>query len=173
MITAPAGFGKTTLIGEWLRQCTMPVAWISLERSDNDLVRFWRYVIKALSSLYPTIHEHIGHQLDAFYSCQLNIVALEALLTTIINMLTELDQDVILALDDFQTITDPAIHQSLPFLLEHLPCQVHIFITTRTNFPLLIARLRVQGKLTELRAADLRFTSDETDTFLLRPWDFL
>ena len=169
LITAPAGFGKTTLIGEWLRQCDLPVAWISLESSDNDLVRFWRYVIKALNSLHPAINKHIGHLLEASHSCddyQSKTLDLDAFLTTLLNTLMTLHQDVILALDDYQAITEPAIHQSLQFLLEHLPCQLHIFITTRTNFLLPIARLRVQGKLTELRAADLRFTPDETEHFL-------
>ncbi len=165
LITAPAGFGKTTLIGEWLRQSDIPVAWISLESSDNDLVRFWRYVIKALNSLHPAINEHIGH-LEPLQPHPPETLNLEVLLTTLINTITTLPQDIILALDDYQTITEPAIHQSLQFLLEHLPSQLHLFITTRTNFPLPIARLRVQGKLTELRAADLRFTPDETEYFL-------
>lgn len=165
LITAPAGFGKTTLIGEWLRQCDLPVAWISLECSDNDLVRFWRYVIKALNSLYPDISEHIGYHHELSQLCPSETLNIEVLLTTLINMLMALPQDIILALDDYQTITEPAIHQSLQFLLEHLPPQLHLFITTRTNFPLPIARLRVQGKLTELRAADLRFTPDETEHF--------
>jgi len=166
LITAPAGFGKTTLIGEWLRQSDIPVAWISLESSDNDLVRFWRYVIKALNSLNPAINEHIGHQPELSQPHPSETLNLEALLTTLINTLMTLPQTIILALDDYQTITEPAIHQSLQFLLEHLPSQLHLFITTRTNFPLPIARLRVQGKLTELRAADLRFTPDETEYFL-------
>src|SRR6266480_760314 len=166
LITAPAGFGKTTLIGEWLRQCDIPVAWISLESSDNDLVRFWRYVIKALNSLHPAINECIDHQLEPSQPCPSETLNLEALLTTLINTMMTLPQDIILALDDYQTITEPAIHQSLQFLLEHLPSQLHLFITTRTNFPLPIARLRVQGKLTELRAIDLRFTPEETEYFL-------
>ena len=166
LITAPAGFGKTTLIGDWLRQCDTPVGWISLESSDNDLVRFWRYVIKALNSLHPSINEQTGHQFELSQSCPSETLNIEILLTTLINTLMTLPQDIILALDDYQNITEPAIHQSLQFLLEHLPFQLHIFITTRTNFPLPMARLRVQGKLSELRAADLRFTPDETEHFL-------
>ncbi len=161
LITAPAGFGKTTLIGEWLRQCHIPVAWVSLEESDNNLVRFWRYILKALSSVYPDISEHVGTHLKLSQARDI-----EALLTTLINTLMTLPQDMILALDDYQTISESAIHQSLQFLLEHLPPQFHLFITTRTSFPLPIARLRVQGKLAELCAADLRFTSDETEHFL-------
>lgn len=166
LITAPAGFGKTTLIGEWLRQCHIPVAWLSLECSDNDLVRFWRYIIKALNSLHPECSEYVGSQLGLSPSCPSGTLDLEAVLTKLINILMTLPQNIILALDDYQTITEPAIHQSLQFFLEHLPPQLHLFITTRTSFPLPIARLRVQGKLTELRAADLRFTSDETEHFL-------
>ncbi len=175
LITAPAGFGKTTLIGEWLQQCEMPVAWISLENSDNNLIHFWRYVIKALSSHHPAINEQIGRQFELSEPYHLETLPLEtdpetlnieALLTTLINTLMTLPQDTILALDDYQTITEPTIHQSLQFLLEHLPYQLHLFITTRTNFPLPIARLRVQGKLTELRVTDLRFTPDETAHFL-------
>jgi LuxR family maltose regulon positive regulatory protein len=175
LITAPAGFGKTTLIGEWLQQCEMPVAWISLENSDNNLIHFWRYIIKALSSHHPAINEQIGwrfelsepYRLETLHlETHLETFNIEALLTTLINTLMTLPQDTILALDDYQTITEPTIHQSLQFLLEHLPHQLHLFITTRTNFPLPLARLRVQGKLTELRATDLRFTPDETAHFL-------
>jgi LuxR family maltose regulon positive regulatory protein len=175
LITAPAGFGKTTLIGEWLQQCERPVAWISLENSDNNLIHFWRYVIKALSSHHPAINEQIGRQFELsepyrletlHLETDLETLNIEALLTTLLNTLMTLPQDTILALDDYQTITEPTIHQSLQFLLEHLPYQLHLFITTRTNFPLPIARLRVQGKLTELRATDLRFTPDETAHFL-------
>ena len=172
LITAPAGFGKTTLIGEWLRQCGIPVAWISLECSDNDPVRFWRYVIKALNCLHPDISERMGYQYELLQRCLSETLNMEALLTTLINILMTLPQDSILALDDYHTITEPAIHQSLQFLLEHLPPQLHLFITTRTNFPLPIARLRVQGKLTELRAADLRFTSDETEHFFTQAMGF-
>jgi LuxR family maltose regulon positive regulatory protein len=166
VITAPAGFGKTTLIGEWLRQCPIPVAWISLEWSDNDLVRFWRYIIKALSGFYPDISKHVGYQLELSQTCPSEALDIEALLTILINTLMTLPQDIILALDDYQTINKSAIHQSLQFLLEHLPPQIHLLITTRTSFPLPIARLRVQGKLAELRAVDLRFTPDETEHFL-------
>lgn len=166
LITAPAGFGKTTLIGEWLRQCHIPVAWVSLEESDSDLIRFWRYILKALSSFCPDISEHVGAHLKLSQACPSEALDMEAFLTTLINTLMTLPQDMILALDDYQTISESAIHQSMQFLLEHLPPQLHLFITTRTSFPLLIARLRVQGKLAELRAADLRFTPDETEHFL-------
>jgi LuxR family transcriptional regulator, maltose regulon positive regulatory protein len=162
LIMAPAGFGKTTLVGEWLRQCHLPVAWMSLEKGDNDLARFWCYIIQALHSL----SESTGYQFELLPPYPSEYFDVEATLTTLINLLMTLPQDIILALDDYQTITEPAIHQSLQFLLEHQPPQLHLLITTRTSFLLPIARLRVQGKLTEMRAADLRFTAEETECFL-------
>src|SRR5258708_1150349 len=115
----------------------------------------------------PRSSSHLeAGDLPPLQSPPLETCNLGAVVTELRNNLMTLHQSIILALDDYQTITEPAIHQSLQFLLEHLPTQLHLFITTRTNFPLPIARLRVQGKLTELRAADLRFTPDETEYFL-------
>ncbi len=161
LITAPAGCGKTTLLSEWIRERGIQAAWVSLEGADNDLVRFWRYVLTSLSALHPTIYEQIKLQLQA-----LQPLTVETTLVAVINAFSTHPHEVVLVLDDYQAITAASIHQSLSFLLEHLPAQTHLVIATRVDPPLPLARLRVQGKLTELRATDLRFTDDQAAVFL-------
>ena len=161
LITAPAGFGKTTLISAWLQQRQEAVAWVSLEASDNDIVRFWRYVITALAKLHPHIRDQIAtwpHN-PASPDC-------ESMLTTLINALITLPDDILLIFDDYHTITAQAIHSSLAFLLEHQPPQLHLMLSARTDPPLPLSRLRVLGRLAELHAIDLRFTLDETAALL-------
>jgi ATP-dependent transcriptional regulator len=160
LVTAPAGFGKTTLVSEWLRQQTCPAAWVSLEPTDNEPVRFWRYVVQALHHAYPNSDIHLSlHALAAHEQG-------EPFLTVLINALVQLHTEIILVLDDYHTITDPVIQQGLIFLLEHLPPQLHLFLLTRHEPPLPLARLRVQSKLVEIRTPHLRFTPREVSTFL-------
>jgi len=160
LMTAPAGFGKTTLVSEWLRQQDCPAAWVSLEQTDNSPTRFWHYVMQALHRVYPDIDTH---NYPPLASEQENI---EAVLTALINTLTQMNTEVILVLDNYQTITAPSIHQVLTFLVEHLPPQLHLALLTRYDPPLPLARLRVQGKLVEIRTPNLRFTLAEAETFL-------
>lgn len=160
VVAAPAGFGKTTLICDWLHQTTVPAVWLSLDAGDNELNRFLRYVIGALQSAQPTLGQ------EALTLLQLLQPALvEEVLTVLLNDLATTDQKLILVLDDYHVIEAPAIHQALTFLLERLPPQLHLVLTSRVNPPLPLARLRGRGELTELRAADLRFTPAETDAF--------
>ncbi len=161
IVTAPVGFGKTTTLSEWLRQRALKAAWVSLGSADNDLACFWHYLITALNQLYPLHCTEIEtwQQGSQPYN-------LEAMLTMLINLLMAVPEQMILVLDDYHTITEDTIHQSLTFLLEHLPAQVHIILVTRIDPPLPLARLRVQGKLTEIRTAALRFTPQETRAFL-------
>jgi LuxR family transcriptional regulator, maltose regulon positive regulatory protein len=161
LVSAPAGFGKTTLIAQWLRQKELLAAWVSLEKADNELMRFWRYVITALGRQ----HDAICKQVETWPKLPQNF-NIETILTSLINALLDLPEEVVLVLDDYQAITDATIHQSMLFLLGHLPPQLHMLIITRADPPLALARLRVQGKLTEIRAADLRLTVDEASTFL-------
>ncbi|GCF06550.1 LuxR C-terminal-related transcriptional regulator [Dictyobacter arantiisoli] len=161
LVTAPAGFGKTTLVSEWIRQRHVQAVWVSLEETDNDLLRFWHY---ALTALHPL---HLG--LDALladWETTLQSLSLENILTHVINISMDITQEIVLVLDDYHTINTPAIHQSLMFLLEHLPPNFHLILLTRHDPPLPLARLRVQGKLSELRSNDLRFTLDETSLLL-------
>ena len=163
LIVAPAGFGKTTLIGDWhaANQAVRPrTAWLALDGGDNDLARFLRYVVAALQ----TLQANIG--LGLLASLRSPQPPVETLLTVLINDLTTQPDDVILILDDYHLITAPTIHRAMGFLLDHLPPQVHVLIAARADPPLPLAQLRARGQLCELRAADLRFTADETAAFL-------
>ncbi|MFQ5932145.1 MAG: hypothetical protein ACE5MM_07040, partial [Nitrospiraceae bacterium] len=160
LISAPAGFGKTTLLGEWVGHNELPVAWVSLDERDNDPTRFLMYVVSALQ----TIDADIGAgALSLLESSQPRPA--ELILTSLINEVAETAQEFILVLDDSHLIEGRPIHEALTFLLEHLPPQMHLAIASRADPPLPLAHLRGRGELTELRAADLRFTPDEAATF--------
>ncbi len=161
LVSAPAGFGKTTLVATWAQQQPLPVAWLSLDAADNDPNRFLRYLIAALQSLDPAL----GHDLsDALESGQMPPI--EAATITLINDLAELPHDGLLVLDDFHLIDEPRIEQALATLVAHQPPQLHLLLAAREDPPLPLARLRGQGQLVELRAQDLRFSPEETATFL-------
>lgn len=164
LISAAAGFGKTTLVSEWLATLTpeVRVAWLSLDESDNDLTRFLTYLVAAVQ----TIALNIGAAtLSALQSSQ--SPSTDVLLTALLNDLTTVG-DVVLVLDDYHVIDSQPIDAALTFMVEHLPPQLRLVIATREDPPLPLARLRVRGQLTELRAADLRFTPDEVAEFLNR-----
>ncbi len=164
LISAPAGYGKTTLIGEWRAGpgAEVPVAWLSLDAGDDDSARFWPYVLTALN----TIQEGLADEaLSLFKSFQLPPI--ETLLTILINDLSRFSQDFVLVLDDLHVITAPEVHQMLAFLLDHLPPQMHVAILTRADPPLPLARLRVSGQLVDIRQDDLRFTPVEAAVFLV------
>ena len=161
LISAPAGFGKTTLVSEWLAADQHPAAWLSLDESDNDFTRFLTYVIAALQTIMPDIGAGV---LAALQSQQQQ--PLESILTTLLNDITTIEDNAILILDDYHVIEAKPINEALTFLLEHLPPQLHLVIATREDPNLPLPRLRVRGQLTELRAADLRFTPAEAADFL-------
>ncbi len=161
LISAPAGFGKTTLVSEWLASCEYPTAWLSLDEGDKELQRFLFYFVAALQ----TLKEDIGRDmLSALHSPQLPPI--EPLLSILLNEIASIANDFILVLDDYHLIDSKAIDQALTFLLEHLPSHMHVVITSREDPSLPLSRLRVRSQLTELRAADLRFTSQEAADFL-------
>ncbi len=164
VITAPAGFGKTTAVSAWLRASPVVAAWLSLDEGDNDLVRFWTYVFSSLQTGYREICTSLLEQLRAPSLHQSPHI--EHLLTRLVNALDAGSQQTILMLDDYHAVTSPAIHASLVFLLEHLPSTLHIMLLTRVSPPLHLARLRACNQLLELRATDLRFTLDEASSFL-------
>lgn len=161
LISAPAGFGKTTLITSWLAMHEYPVAWLSLDRSDGDLSRFLTYLVSALQTVNNTIGKGV---LTALQSPQLPPI--ETLITPLLNEITTLLDEFALILDDYHAIDSAEIDHILHFLLDHLPAHMHIIITTREDPQLPLARLRARGQLTEIRATDLRFTVSETSDFL-------
>jgi LuxR family transcriptional regulator, maltose regulon positive regulatory protein len=164
LVSAPAGFGKTTVLAQWLAESGTPAAWLSLEPDDNEPVRFLSYVIAALQTLDPSIG------VTAFSLLRTPQPAPpETVLARLVNdLMTREAADFALVLDDYHVITAEAIHRLLISLVEHLPPQMHLIITTRADPPLPLARLRARGQLTEVRAADLRFTREETQHFLQR-----
>lgn len=161
LVSAAAGFGKTTVLSEWAQQTQLPISWLSLDELDNDPVRFWTYLAAALQRANETIGEATLSMLRSPEP-----FPFETFLTPLLNELAQLQTDLILVLDDYHLIATPTIHQALTFFLEHLPAQVHLAIATRVDPPLSLARLRVRAQLTELRAADLRFTDKEATEFL-------
>lgn len=162
LVSAPAGFGKTTLLAQWLTQSGRPTVWLSLEDEDNEPNRFLSYLITALQ----TFDKHLGTKaLSLLRSPQ--PPPLEVVLVLLINDLSSRDgEELVLILDDYHVITAEPIHRALNSLVEHLPPQMHLIIATRADPPLPLTRLRARGQLLELRATDLRFSLEETSTFL-------
>jgi LuxR family maltose regulon positive regulatory protein len=161
LISAPAGFGKTTLLSEWAAGSSRDVAWVSLDEADNDAARFLAHFVAALQTIQAGIGEAALAVLQSPQS-----PPPESVLTALINEITTIPHDFALVLDDYQVIESKLIDQALTFLLDHLPPRMHLFIASRTDPSLPLARLRAGRQLVELRAADLRFTSDEAMTFL-------
>ncbi|MDQ6659966.1 MAG: tetratricopeptide repeat protein, partial [Chloroflexota bacterium] len=164
LIAAPAGFGKTTLVSEWVEGIERPrarIAWLSLDEGDNDPTRFLTYLVAALQTIAATLGEGV---LGALQSPQ--PPPPEAMLTALLNDMTTISDHFVLILDDYHMLDAKVIDLALTFLLEHLPPQMHLVIATREDPPLPLARLRVGGYLTEVRAVDLRFTPFEAAEFL-------
>jgi LuxR family maltose regulon positive regulatory protein len=163
LVCAPAGYGKTVLLADWARRGPQPVAWLSLDAGDNDPARFWRHGVAALDRSRPGLAERVGPLLGPPAPA-----SYEGLVTALINELAAgSDADrVLLVLDDYHLIDSGAVHASLGFLLEHRPPGLHLVLASRSDPPLALARLRGRGQLTELRAADLRFTADEAAALL-------
>jgi len=161
LISASAGFGKTTLVSEWLAGCQRPVAWVSLDEGDNDPTRFLAYLVAA----FQTVVANIGKGVLAVLQSP-QPPSTESILTALLNEITTIPDHFILVLDDYHLIDAKAVDEALTFLVEHLPPQMHLVIATREDPHLPLARLRARGQLTELRAADLRFTLTEAAGFL-------
>lgn len=165
---APAGFGKTTLLSEWIAHSRRHnpearVAWLSLDDGDNDTFRFLTYVVAALQG----VEGDIGSEaMSLLHSAQ--VLPVEVVLTSLINDVSRAGGEIILVLDDYHVIEAGPVHKALGFLLDHLPSGLHLAIASRSDPPLSLARLRSRGELAELRASDLRFTPDEAADFLNR-----
>ena len=158
LVSAPAGFGKTTLLAEWLaaKSTDRPAAWLSLDQSDNQSTSFWTYLIAALQTVAPAFGANAIALLQSPQP-----PPIETILAILLNELSRITVDVVLVLDDYHVIDAPDIHSGMVFVLDHLPPHVHLLIASRTDPPLPLARLRARSDLVEVRAADLRFTPDE------------
>ncbi len=161
LVSAPAGYGKTTLVAEWIADLGMPICWLSLDEHDNDPIRFWTYVVTALQKA----REDVGATLLAMLRASPPPPG-DAMLTTLLNDLHAANTSLLLILDDYHLIHTPAIHEALAFLIEYLPPQMHLVLITRVDPPLNLARLRIRRQLTEVRAADLRFSAGEVALFV-------
>jgi LuxR family maltose regulon positive regulatory protein len=161
LVSAPAGFGKTTLLAEWLASNDRPAAWVSLDPSDNDPQSFWSYVIAALQTMAPGVGANAVALLQ-----EPQPPPIETVLTTLLNDLGGLTKDLVLVLDDYHLIDSRDVHEGMEFLLDHAPPLLHLVMATRADPTLPLARLRARGELVEARAAELRFTSEEASAYL-------
>jgi LuxR family maltose regulon positive regulatory protein len=163
LISAPAGFGKTTVLTEWLADASsegLSSAWLSLDDADNDPVLFWTYLVLALDSAAAGVGAGARALLRSPQP------PMDAVLTTLINDLDVLTNDVVLVLDDYHVIEAPGVHEGMTFFLEHLPAQVHVVIASRADPPLPLARFRARGELGEVRISELRFTPEDAAAYL-------
>jgi LuxR family maltose regulon positive regulatory protein len=169
LVCAPAGFGKTTLLTEWIGGA-LPVAWVSLDKGDSDPTRFWAYLLAALHGVWPGVGRQAGALLHAPQP-----PPIEAVVTVLLNDIVAASRaesaeapPCVLILDDYHLVQNPAIQQGLAFLLDHLPPRMHLLVSSRADPPLPLASLRARGQLTELRTEDLRFSAEEVAAFLQR-----
>ena len=161
LISAPAGFGKTTLLSGWVAGCERPAAWLSLDEGDNDPIRFLSYLVAALQTIARDIGEGVLGAVQSPHP-----PPTETILTALLNEIISIEDDFVLVLDDYHVIDARPVDDTLAFLLDHLPPQMHLIIATREDPHLPLSRLRVRGQMSELRAADLRFAASEAGEFL-------
>ena len=161
LVSAPAGYGKTTLVSSWLRDSDVTASWLSLDDGDNDPIRFLQYFITALHRVVP------GIRLDLLGVLQeAQPAPFDALLNIIVNEIARRAAPFVLVLDDFHTIHARPIQEIIAYLLDHMPPQLHLMLLSRTDPPLPLSRLRVRGQLIDIRADQLRFTREEIASFL-------
>jgi ATP/maltotriose-dependent transcriptional regulator MalT len=167
LLTAPSGFGKSTLLNEWRQTSGMPVAWVSLDADDNHPLRFWSSVISSLQTVFPNLSQDLQPHLRALSPSDLFEIVID--LTNSIIRITSVSNSLhrlVLILDDYQYIRDKTIHDSVQILLEHLPSTLRLIISSHTKPPLALGHLRAKGMVTELGAEDLRFTLEEAIDYL-------
>ena len=167
LISAPAGFGKTSLICQWQNQTDRTATWLALDDDDNDARQFLSYLIATFESHHPDFGKEISPLLQTP-----KLPPIRSLMTLFVNELNQLSPEISLVLDDYHFISNPLIHETLDFLLAHLPRNLHLIVSTRADPPLQLMRLRATDQLTEIRAADLRFSLDETAKFLANELEF-
>ena len=160
LVSAPAGFGKTTLVCEWLNGFDIPHAWISLDEMDNDIERFLSYFIAALKLINPVI----GRYTDEVHRSS-HLGETESLITRLVNDISSMDSSFMLVFDDYHFIQSQPVHNAVGFLIEHIPPQMHLLISSRSDPPINRSRLRASGYMCEIRGSDLRFTETEITQF--------
>lgn len=161
LVSAPAGFGKTTLVSTWLQSSAHPFAWLSLDEGDNEPMRFFTHLVGALQQVVPGVGDAVP---EMFHAPQ--PPPLEGVVVALLNALTAHTEPLLLVLDDYHVLTHPPLQAAVAFLIEQLPPTLHLLLTTRHDPPLPLPRLRVRRQLAEIRAADLRFTEEEAAEFL-------
>ena len=161
LVSAPAGYGKTTLVSSWLKETNIPSAWLSLDGGDNDPIRFLQYLLASLLPIAPGIEADLSGMLQGIQPAQF-----ENLINLLANELASVSDPFVLVLDDFHVLHAETVLKMIAYLLEHLPNQMHVAILTRTDPPLPLSRLRVRGQLLDIRADQLRFTYEEIAAFL-------
>ena len=161
LVSASAGFGKSTLVASWLSEREQPVAWLSLDQGDNDPVKFWTYLIVAIQ----TIHQEVGGEARQIVSTP-QLRSIEPVTVSLINDISQLPHDLIVVLDDYHIIETEQVHTGLSYLLEHQPPNLHIVLSTRVDPSISLARLRAHSQLIEIRAEDLQFSTEEATTLL-------
>lgn len=170
LISAPAGYGKTTVVSEWVQSNNngnLRFSWLSLDQSDNDLSRFLMYWFTS----FQQVDEKISSNLQPFLDLA-QLPPVNNLLDELISELAASESKIVLILDDYHVITNSRIHEAMEYFLEHQPANIHIVITTRADPPFPLARMRVRGQITEIRARDLRFTEEESQRFIQSKLDF-
>jgi LuxR family transcriptional regulator, maltose regulon positive regulatory protein len=163
LVSAPAGYGKSTLLSAWLGQCQQRSTWLPLDESDNDLPRFLTYLGAALNRIEPGLDKSVEIGLQAS-----PLSTIDTLLTPLVNDIARHAQPFYLALDDYHVIQNQSVHQAITFLLEHRPACLRLAIATRADPPLPLARMRARGQIVELRLTDLRFSTSEISEFLCK-----
>jgi LuxR family maltose regulon positive regulatory protein len=163
LVSAPAGYGKTTLVTHWLHEAGRPLAWLTLETNDNDAARFLAYLMAALKGIDPKIGQAVEPML-----AMPQPPPPESILTALINDIAAVEEPFALVLDDYHLISTLAIHERLAFLLDHQPARMHLVIATREDPPLPLSRWRARGQMVEIRQSDLQFSLEETSDFLRR-----
>jgi LuxR family maltose regulon positive regulatory protein len=161
LVCAPAGYGKTTLLSQWVNRRAEPVGWVSLDCDDNDLARFLHYFLTALQRIEPTVGAQIPDMMQVIQPLHG-----AAVLMPFINDVAAAEKEFLVILDDYQEVEERSIHRALDYLIEHMPENLHLILATRADPPIALPRLRARGYLTELRLSDLRFSAQEVEEFL-------